>query len=240
MVGMRLSLSGTHIRVSSSVDQMTCRRPVALAAAAIDCASAISFSGEKCAQKNVTQYAPYAPSNALFRLPTSSTSAATTSAPSLANSFALAPLTSLVSARAVNPPLGSFRIALTMPPPCAPVAPNTAITLFSAKLSSAIGVSLLIVFLPWLPQRGGYHFRSSSEYERWGRGQIAGYPWRSAADFACARNTSKAARPMAAPVEESGSIESFLPVVGGNIVYASGPFAQFEETRQTDVRQSPG
>ena len=36
---------------------------------------------------------------------------------------------------------------------------------------------------------------------------------------------------MAAPVEESGSIESLLPVVGGNIVYASGPFAKFEETR---------
>src|SRR5882762_8041616 len=108
MVGMRLSLRGTHFRVSSSVDQTTCCRLVALAAAAMDCTSALSFSGEKCAQKHVTQYAQYAPSNALFRLSTSSTSAATTSAPSFANSFALAPLTSLVSARAVNPPFGSL------------------------------------------------------------------------------------------------------------------------------------
>jgi hypothetical protein len=46
-VGMRLSDSGTHSRLSSSVDQMACLIPVALAAAAIIRASAISFSGEK-------------------------------------------------------------------------------------------------------------------------------------------------------------------------------------------------
>ena len=35
--------------------------------------------------------------------------------------------TSRVSARAANPPFGSARIARTSPPPCAPVAPTTAI-----------------------------------------------------------------------------------------------------------------
>ncbi len=52
---MRSSLSGTHLRVSSSVDQMTCSMPASFAAWAMSLASAISFSGEKCAQKNVTQ-----------------------------------------------------------------------------------------------------------------------------------------------------------------------------------------
>ena len=52
---MRSSLSGTHLRVSSKVDQITWRKPAAFAASAIAFASAISFSGEKCAQKNVTQ-----------------------------------------------------------------------------------------------------------------------------------------------------------------------------------------
>src|SRR5262249_22529254 len=55
-------------------------------------------------------------------------SAVTTSAPSLAKSFALAPFTSLVSTRAEKSPFGSLRIARTKPPPCAPVAPITAIT----------------------------------------------------------------------------------------------------------------
>jgi hypothetical protein len=46
-VGIRSSLNGTHFRVSSSVDQITCSRPAALAAAAIAAACACSFSGEK-------------------------------------------------------------------------------------------------------------------------------------------------------------------------------------------------
>ncbi len=44
-----------HLRVSSSVDQMTCFRFAALAAAAMLRASAFSLSGEKWSQKNVTQ-----------------------------------------------------------------------------------------------------------------------------------------------------------------------------------------
>ena len=56
---MRLSLSGTHLRVSSSVDQMTCcNARVLRRLAPCSRASAISFSGEKCSQKNVTQKAP--------------------------------------------------------------------------------------------------------------------------------------------------------------------------------------
>ena len=55
---MRLSLSGTHLRVSSSVDQITCATPACFAACAMVRASAISFSGEKWSQKNVTQKAP--------------------------------------------------------------------------------------------------------------------------------------------------------------------------------------
>jgi hypothetical protein len=57
-VGMRESSRGTHCRVSSSVDQMTCRTPAAFAAFAIAPASATSLSAERCAQKKVTQYAP--------------------------------------------------------------------------------------------------------------------------------------------------------------------------------------
>ena len=57
-VGMRASASGTHRRVSSSVDQMTCPSPACFAAAAMFFASASSLSGEKWSQKNVTQKAP--------------------------------------------------------------------------------------------------------------------------------------------------------------------------------------
>src|SRR5262250_3129373 len=63
-------------------------------------------------------------------------SAATTSAPSLAKSFALAPFTSLVSTRAAKPPFGSLRTARTKPPPWAPVAPTTAITFLSLIVTS--------------------------------------------------------------------------------------------------------
>ncbi len=54
-VGMRSSESGIHLRESSSVDQIACWTPASFAAFAIAAAWAISFSGEKCAQKNVTQ-----------------------------------------------------------------------------------------------------------------------------------------------------------------------------------------
>ena len=97
---------------------MTCFTPAAFAARAIAAAWAFSFSGEKCAQKNVTQYAPYAPANAFFRLSSLSTSPATTSAPRRASSCALADFGSRVIARAANPPEGSARIALTSPLPC--------------------------------------------------------------------------------------------------------------------------
>src|SRR4029077_10937216 len=58
-------------------------------------------------------------------------SAAATSAPSLAKSFALAPFTFLVGTRAAKPPFESLRMARTKPPPWAPVAPTTAITFLS-------------------------------------------------------------------------------------------------------------
>ncbi len=57
-VGMRLSVRGINLRVSSRLDQITCFRFACFAALAILVALAISFSGEKCAQKNVTQNAP--------------------------------------------------------------------------------------------------------------------------------------------------------------------------------------
>ena len=57
-VGMRLSVSGTHLRVSSRVDQTTCFTPASLAAWAMARAWASSFSGEKWSQKKVTQKAP--------------------------------------------------------------------------------------------------------------------------------------------------------------------------------------
>ncbi len=131
-VGMRVSLNGTHLRVSSRVDQITCSRPACLAASAMARACATSFSGEKCSQKNVTQKAPYAPAKARFRLSTSSTSARTTSAPSAASAFALSELTSRVSARAVNGLSLSLMIARTRPPPWAPVAPTTAMIFLPA------------------------------------------------------------------------------------------------------------
>jgi hypothetical protein len=49
-VGIRLSDSGTHFLVSSSVDQTTCLSPAAFAAFAILAASTFSFSGEKWLQ----------------------------------------------------------------------------------------------------------------------------------------------------------------------------------------------
>jgi hypothetical protein len=136
-VGMRGSSSGTHRRVSSRVDQTTCFTPASFAALAIARACASSLSGERWSQKKVTQYAPWAPANAFFRLSTSSTSAATTSAPSFASSFAFAPFGSRVSARAANPPLGSARMARMRPPPCAPVAPTTAIVFLLTGPSSS-------------------------------------------------------------------------------------------------------
>ena len=96
---MRRSSRGTHFRVSSRVDQMTCRTPACFAASAMLFASASSFSGEKCSQKKVTQNAPWAPWNALFRLSASSMSTSTTSAPRLLSSFALPEPAFLVRAR---------------------------------------------------------------------------------------------------------------------------------------------
>src|SRR6185503_5895869 len=78
-------------------------------------------------QKKVTQKAPCAPSNALRSAALSLTLAATTSAPCCASGLALSLAGSRVTARAAKPPLGSARIARTSPPPCAPVAPTTAI-----------------------------------------------------------------------------------------------------------------
>ena len=54
-VGIRLSSSGTHLRVSSSVDQIACCTPAAFAACAMFLACACSRSTEKCSQKLVTQ-----------------------------------------------------------------------------------------------------------------------------------------------------------------------------------------
>src|SRR5438270_7588835 len=128
---MRSSLSGTHLRVSSSVDQITCFTPASRAASAIALACASSVVGEKWFQKKVTQYAPYAPSKARRRLSASSTFPATTSAPSAASARALSELTSRVIARATNGPSLSDVMARTNPPPCAPVAPTTAMIFLS-------------------------------------------------------------------------------------------------------------
>ncbi len=49
-VGMRSSSSGTQLRVSSRVDQMTWPTPASFAASARLRACASSFSGEKCSQ----------------------------------------------------------------------------------------------------------------------------------------------------------------------------------------------
>ena len=69
----------------------------------------------------------------------SSTSAATTSAPSCASAFALSLAGSRVIARTAKPPLGSARIARTSPPPWAPVAPTTAIIFLLMDPSPRLG-----------------------------------------------------------------------------------------------------
>jgi hypothetical protein len=107
-----------------------------LAARAIVAASLFSRSGDPCSQKLVTRNAPYAPSKAFVTLASSLMSASTTSAPRAANSRALSEAGLRVSARTVNPPPPSARIALASPPPWAPVAPTTAITLCSAMVFS--------------------------------------------------------------------------------------------------------
>ena len=88
--------------------------------------------GEKCSQKFVTQKAPWAPANARATVPGSSASAATTSTPAAASAFAFAELTFRVSARGLNELLLSAIMARTRPPPCAPVAPMTAMIFLSA------------------------------------------------------------------------------------------------------------
>src|SRR3990172_1712184 len=97
-------------------------------------ASATSFSGEKCSQKKVTQNAPCAPWKALFRLSTSPTSARTTSAPIFSSSFAFTDSVFRVNARTRYPPFLSFKIARHSPPPCAPVAPTTAMILLAMRI----------------------------------------------------------------------------------------------------------
>ena len=74
------------------------RRPLCAASARFF-ACAFSFSAEKCSQKFVTQYAPYAPVNACVRLSRSSRSAFTTSAPRAASARALSLPGSRVIAR---------------------------------------------------------------------------------------------------------------------------------------------
>src|SRR6185437_14750563 len=130
---MRLSPNGTNWRVSSSVDQTTCATPARLAACAMALASAFSRSGDMCAQKNDTQYAPCAPLNARSRLARSSASATTTSAPNRASSRAAGASGFLVIARTANPPAGSLKMARTRPPPCEPVAPTTAMMRAGAR-----------------------------------------------------------------------------------------------------------
>ena len=100
---MRLSSADMNLRVSSSVDQITCFTPAALAASAMFLACWISFSAEKCSQKLVTPNTPCAPANAFFRLSTLSRSALTTSAPAAASAFALSLLVSRVMARSGKP-----------------------------------------------------------------------------------------------------------------------------------------
>jgi hypothetical protein len=131
-VGMRLSVSGTSLRVSSSVDHTTCLRPADFAACAMAAACTSSFSGTKCSQKNVTQNAPKQPSKAVFKEAPMSRSAWTTSAPSFASSSAFSDSTSRVSARTAKLLLLSPRMARTSPPPWLPVAPTTAMIFFSA------------------------------------------------------------------------------------------------------------
>ncbi len=125
--------------MSSSVDQTTCFRPAVLAACAIAAAWAISFSGEKWSQKNVTQNAPCAPPNAFARLAASSTFAATTSAPAAARARPFSLFGSRVIARTANSPFGSARMARTRPPPWAPVAPDTAMIFLAMATSRGLG-----------------------------------------------------------------------------------------------------
>ena len=66
------------------------------------------------------------------RLFSLSTSAAMTSAPASARAFALSEFGSRVRARTAKPLCLSFSMARASPPPCAPVAPTTAMIFLSA------------------------------------------------------------------------------------------------------------
>src|ERR1017187_6470433 len=83
----------------------------------------------------------------------SSTSAATTSAPSLGNACALSVLGSRVMMRAVNSPEGSFKMARAKPPPCAPVAPTTAMIFFAMGILLRLIASARILALNELSDR---------------------------------------------------------------------------------------
>src|SRR6476646_10510473 len=66
-------------------------------------------------------------------------SARTTSAPFAASAFALSLFGSRVIARHEKPPEGSDRIARASAPPCAPVAPTTAMTFVFGMMSPDFG-----------------------------------------------------------------------------------------------------
>src|SRR4029450_2497691 len=104
-----------------------CRRLVAWAALIRFSTSANSRVGERCSQYGVTRNAPYAPSNARRRLPSSVRVASTTWAPSPASACALGDAASRVTARTANSPSASSTRA---------TAPTPVIT-----LSSDMGVS---------------------------------------------------------------------------------------------------
>src|SRR5688572_5552714 len=74
-------------------------------------------------------------------------SAATTSTPSAASSRAFSEFTSRVIARAWNGPFGSAAMARTSPPPCAPVAPMTAMIFLLSMFPPDFGGHMLAQLL---------------------------------------------------------------------------------------------
>src|SRR5687767_14194022 len=131
---------------------------------------AISFSGEKCSQKLVTAKTPCAPAKARRRLSTSSRSAATTSAPGRRAFSGLR-----VIARTAKPPLGSSRMARARPPPWAPVAPVTAMSLRMEDLLCGAGAA------PGLEEQRGERQIDRHEDQQ-ERGDAAGRPEREDSD----------------------------------------------------------
>ena len=138
-VGMRESVSGTRLRVSSSVDQTTCCKLRGLCGLRHVARLAHLFGGREMfpvvghAVRAVRAFKRLRERRFVVEIRLDDLGA------ELAQGFAFSPFALRVMARARKPLDASARMARTRPPPCAPVAPTTAMILeFCMRFSTSV------------------------------------------------------------------------------------------------------